>query len=206
MKWWSDTQAGLSRNGCKTEHCFTPLYELLQVRQQRNRRSSPSPERTGEQLWVQSLGWHVGYLNGALGGLPLPFRGRHSMRMVERCRCTSMQVSHLTSQYQYFDDSLNRGIWILMTLRKNQISKNVLPVNNHWWWRPNITSLSQILMCLQLDSFTTSLHYICNQQQALQLSCGRYIRYLGILTISLVFMYTYVLPPLPTISDPIAIL
>lgn len=52
MKWWSDTQAGLSRNGCKTEHCFTPLYELLQVRQQRNRRSSPSPERTGEQLWI----------------------------------------------------------------------------------------------------------------------------------------------------------
>ncbi|KAG0696501.1 hypothetical protein DFH29DRAFT_857922 [Suillus ampliporus] len=52
MKWWSDTQAGLARNGCKTEHCFTPLYELLHVRHPRNRRSSLSPERTGEQLWI----------------------------------------------------------------------------------------------------------------------------------------------------------
>lgn len=52
MKWWSDIQAGLSRNGCKTEHCFTPLYELLHPRYQRNRRATPSPERTGEQLWV----------------------------------------------------------------------------------------------------------------------------------------------------------
>lgn len=52
MKWWSDSQAGLARNGCKTEHCFTPLYELRHVRHRRNRRATPSPERTGEQLWV----------------------------------------------------------------------------------------------------------------------------------------------------------
>ncbi|KAG1719556.1 uncharacterized protein EDB91DRAFT_1288309 [Suillus paluster] len=52
MKWWSDTQTGLARHGCKTEHCFTPLYELLHVRHPRNRRTSPSPERTGEQLWI----------------------------------------------------------------------------------------------------------------------------------------------------------
>ncbi|KAG2129591.1 hypothetical protein DEU56DRAFT_816898 [Suillus clintonianus] len=52
MRWWSNTQAGLSRNGCKTEHCFTPLYELHHVRHHRNRRASISPERTGEQLWV----------------------------------------------------------------------------------------------------------------------------------------------------------
>ncbi|KAG2130421.1 uncharacterized protein EDB93DRAFT_1108410 [Suillus bovinus] len=24
MKWWSDTQTGLARHGCNTEHCFTP--------------------------------------------------------------------------------------------------------------------------------------------------------------------------------------
>ncbi|KIK33602.1 hypothetical protein CY34DRAFT_694366 [Suillus luteus UH-Slu-Lm8-n1] len=48
-------------------------------------------------------------------GFPLPLRGRRSMRMVKRCRCTPM------------------GIQILMTLRKNQVSKNVLPVNNRWW-------------------------------------------------------------------------
>jgi hypothetical protein len=52
MRWWSDTQTGLARHGCKKEHCFTPLYELLHVRHPRNRRSSPSPERSGEQLWV----------------------------------------------------------------------------------------------------------------------------------------------------------
>ncbi|KAG2129590.1 hypothetical protein DEU56DRAFT_492973 [Suillus clintonianus] len=52
MRWWNDRQAGLSRNGCKTEHCFTPLYDLRQFRPPRNRRASPSPERTGEQLWV----------------------------------------------------------------------------------------------------------------------------------------------------------
>ncbi|KAG1743904.1 hypothetical protein EDB19DRAFT_1827269 [Suillus lakei] len=43
MRWWSDTQTGLARNGCKTEHCYTPLYELLHVRHPRNRRTSPSP-------------------------------------------------------------------------------------------------------------------------------------------------------------------
>lgn len=52
MKWWSDAQSGLTRNGCMTEHCFTPLYELLHVRHPRNRRSSPSPVRTGEMLWI----------------------------------------------------------------------------------------------------------------------------------------------------------
>lgn len=52
FKWWSSTQTGLARHGCKKEHVFTPLYELLHVRQPRNRRSSPSPERTGEQLWT----------------------------------------------------------------------------------------------------------------------------------------------------------
>ncbi|KAG2346248.1 hypothetical protein BDR05DRAFT_1057870 [Suillus weaverae] len=52
MRWWSDTQTGLERNGCKTEHCYTPLYELLHVRHPRNRRSSPSPVRTGEMLWI----------------------------------------------------------------------------------------------------------------------------------------------------------
>lgn len=55
VKWWSNTQAGLARNGCKTEHCFTPLYELLHVRLPRNRRATPSPERTGDQLWVTPL-------------------------------------------------------------------------------------------------------------------------------------------------------
>ncbi|KAG2106220.1 uncharacterized protein F5147DRAFT_653970 [Suillus discolor] len=52
FKWWSNTQTGLVRHGCKKEHVFTPLYELLHVRQSRNRQSSPSPERTGEQLWT----------------------------------------------------------------------------------------------------------------------------------------------------------
>ncbi|KAG1734943.1 uncharacterized protein EDB91DRAFT_1146121 [Suillus paluster] len=52
MRWWSDAQTGLARNGCKTEHCFTPLYELLHVRHPRNRRTSPSPVRTGEMLWI----------------------------------------------------------------------------------------------------------------------------------------------------------
>ncbi|KAG1880924.1 hypothetical protein F4604DRAFT_1748776 [Suillus subluteus] len=52
MRWWSDAQSGLTRNGCMTEHCFTPLYELLHVRHPRNRRSSPSPVRTGEMLWI----------------------------------------------------------------------------------------------------------------------------------------------------------
>ncbi|KAG2037122.1 hypothetical protein BDR03DRAFT_1000086 [Suillus americanus] len=52
MRWWSDAQSGLTRNGCTTEHCFTPLYELLHVRHPRNRRSSPSPVRTGEMLWI----------------------------------------------------------------------------------------------------------------------------------------------------------
>jgi hypothetical protein len=52
MRWWSDTQNGLARNGCKTEHCYTPLYELLHVRHLRNRRISPSPLRTGEMLWI----------------------------------------------------------------------------------------------------------------------------------------------------------
>ncbi|KAG2129592.1 hypothetical protein DEU56DRAFT_493042 [Suillus clintonianus] len=50
MRWWSDTQTGLARSGCKTEHCYTPLYELLHVRHPRNRRTSPSPVRTGEML------------------------------------------------------------------------------------------------------------------------------------------------------------
>ncbi|KAG1728365.1 uncharacterized protein EDB91DRAFT_1161996 [Suillus paluster] len=52
MRWWNDTQTGLTRYGSNPEHCFTPLYELLHVRHPRYRRSSPSPERTGEQLWV----------------------------------------------------------------------------------------------------------------------------------------------------------
>ncbi|KAG0703381.1 hypothetical protein DFH29DRAFT_998530 [Suillus ampliporus] len=52
MSWWNDTQTGLTRYASTTEHCFTPLYELLHVRHPRWRRSSPSPERTGEQLWV----------------------------------------------------------------------------------------------------------------------------------------------------------
>ncbi|OAX39471.1 hypothetical protein K503DRAFT_82274 [Rhizopogon vinicolor AM-OR11-026] len=51
-KWWCNTQAGFERHGCNTEHCFTPLYELLHVRRSRNRRSSSSPERTGEELWI----------------------------------------------------------------------------------------------------------------------------------------------------------
>ncbi|KAG2360235.1 hypothetical protein BDR07DRAFT_1378141 [Suillus spraguei] len=55
VKWWSNTQAGLARNGCKTEHCFTPLYELLHVRLPRNRRATPSPERTGDQLLMCRL-------------------------------------------------------------------------------------------------------------------------------------------------------
>jgi hypothetical protein len=58
MKWWSDTQAGLARNACKTEHCFTPLYDLWHARHHRSRRASLSPERTGEQLWVAApLPW-----------------------------------------------------------------------------------------------------------------------------------------------------
>lgn len=52
MRWWNDTQTGLARHGCSTEHCYTPLYELLHVRHPRNRRSSPSPVRTGEMLWI----------------------------------------------------------------------------------------------------------------------------------------------------------
>jgi len=52
MAWWSDNLAGLSRRGSKTEHCFTPLYELKHVRHPRWRRTSPSPERTGEDLWI----------------------------------------------------------------------------------------------------------------------------------------------------------
>lgn len=55
MSWWSDAQTGLTRNGCKTEHCFFPLYELLHVRHPRNRRTSPSPVRTGEMLWITPL-------------------------------------------------------------------------------------------------------------------------------------------------------
>ncbi|KAG1897887.1 uncharacterized protein F5891DRAFT_1046572 [Suillus fuscotomentosus] len=54
MRWWSDTQTGLTRNGCKTEHCYSPLYELLHVRHPRNRRATPSPIRTGEMLWIAS--------------------------------------------------------------------------------------------------------------------------------------------------------
>ncbi|KAG1856964.1 hypothetical protein DFJ58DRAFT_783745 [Suillus subalutaceus] len=41
MKWWSDTQAGLARNGMQDGALH-----------RRNRRATPSPERTGEQLWV----------------------------------------------------------------------------------------------------------------------------------------------------------
>ncbi|OJA16332.1 hypothetical protein AZE42_06575 [Rhizopogon vesiculosus] len=52
MAWWSDNLAGLSRRGCKLEHCFTPLYELKHVRHPRWRRTSPSPERKGEDLWI----------------------------------------------------------------------------------------------------------------------------------------------------------
>ncbi|KAJ8591275.1 hypothetical protein M405DRAFT_765127 [Rhizopogon salebrosus TDB-379] len=52
MSWWSNTQSGLSRRGCKTEHCFTPLYDLKHVRYERHRRASPSPERKGEELWI----------------------------------------------------------------------------------------------------------------------------------------------------------
>ncbi|KAG2106208.1 uncharacterized protein F5147DRAFT_653959 [Suillus discolor] len=54
MRWWSDTQTGLTRNGCKTEHCYSPLYELLHVRHPRNRRATPSPIRTSEMLWIAS--------------------------------------------------------------------------------------------------------------------------------------------------------
>ncbi|KAJ8591016.1 hypothetical protein M405DRAFT_735836 [Rhizopogon salebrosus TDB-379] len=51
MTWWSNTQPGSSRRGCKTEHCFTPLYDLKHVRHLRHYwRSSPSPERRGEDL------------------------------------------------------------------------------------------------------------------------------------------------------------
>jgi hypothetical protein len=49
-KWWYNTQTGFARCACNTEHCFTPLYELMHVRHTRTRRSSSSPERTGEQL------------------------------------------------------------------------------------------------------------------------------------------------------------
>lgn len=52
MTWWSGALAGLLRRGCKTEHCFTPLYELKHVRHPRSRRASPSPERKGEDLWI----------------------------------------------------------------------------------------------------------------------------------------------------------
>jgi hypothetical protein len=55
MSWWSNTQSGLSRRGCKTEHCFTPLYDLKHVRYERHRRASPSPERKGEELCVLSF-------------------------------------------------------------------------------------------------------------------------------------------------------
>ncbi|KAJ8591264.1 hypothetical protein M405DRAFT_880566 [Rhizopogon salebrosus TDB-379] len=51
-KWWYNTQTGFARCACNTEHCFTPLYELMHVRHTRTRRSSSSPERTGEQLWI----------------------------------------------------------------------------------------------------------------------------------------------------------
>ncbi|KAG2106207.1 uncharacterized protein F5147DRAFT_701415 [Suillus discolor] len=53
VKWWSDAQAGLTRSGSMPDHCFTPLYELKHPRYSRaSRRSSISPERTGEDLWV----------------------------------------------------------------------------------------------------------------------------------------------------------
>ncbi|KAG1828272.1 hypothetical protein EV424DRAFT_550089 [Suillus variegatus] len=53
VKWWSDAQAGLTRSGSMPDHCFTPLYELKHPRYSRaGRRSSISPERTGEDLWV----------------------------------------------------------------------------------------------------------------------------------------------------------
>ncbi|KAG0696500.1 hypothetical protein DFH29DRAFT_950834 [Suillus ampliporus] len=53
MRWWSDKKTGLRRNGCKTEPCFNPLYQLLHVRHHRyTRRISPSPERTGEQAYI----------------------------------------------------------------------------------------------------------------------------------------------------------
>ncbi|KAG2037111.1 hypothetical protein BDR03DRAFT_394719 [Suillus americanus] len=71
MKWWSDTQAGLARDECKTKHCFTPLYELRHVRHRHNRRATPSPERTSKQLCV----FH-----------------RLSMGMVKRCQCTSTKI------------------------------------------------------------------------------------------------------------------
>ncbi|KAJ8591268.1 hypothetical protein M405DRAFT_880569 [Rhizopogon salebrosus TDB-379] len=51
-KWWYNTQTGFARCACNTEHCFTPLYELMHVRHTRTRRSSSSPERIGEQLWI----------------------------------------------------------------------------------------------------------------------------------------------------------
>ncbi|KAG1787365.1 uncharacterized protein HD556DRAFT_1448855 [Suillus plorans] len=59
VKRWSDAQAGLTRSGSMPDHCFTPLYELKHPRYSRaSRRSSISPERTGEELWVTSnLPW-----------------------------------------------------------------------------------------------------------------------------------------------------
>ncbi|KAG1824173.1 hypothetical protein EV424DRAFT_1395539 [Suillus variegatus] len=50
MRWWSDAQTRLTRNGCKTEHCYSPLYELLHAWRPRHRRATPSPVRTGEML------------------------------------------------------------------------------------------------------------------------------------------------------------
>ncbi|KAG1769066.1 hypothetical protein EV702DRAFT_708449 [Suillus placidus] len=109
MRWWSDTQAGLARNGCNTEHCFTPLYELLHVRHRRNRRASPSPERTGEQLWVAP---------------PLPWASLDEDGQEVPVYIDASITFHWS--ISVFNDSLNRRIRIPVILRKNQNSKNVL--------------------------------------------------------------------------------
>ncbi|KAG1824862.1 uncharacterized protein BJ212DRAFT_1295924 [Suillus subaureus] len=97
MRWWSDTQTGLARHGCKTEHCFTPLYELLHVRHPRNRRSSPSPERTGEQLWVPA---------------PVPW-------------APLLEDGYRGANIHQLKNSLHRRIQIPVTLRKNEVVKSI---------------------------------------------------------------------------------